>query len=237
MASERGLPAWRLELGNGRAVKLFGRVDRIDLYRDENGEALCVVMDYKSGLKAPNRTLMHHGVQQQLPAYLLAITRMKEIATHFKVKKISAAGCFLLPLRAGQERKKTRREALEGGENGGRYMHEGLFDVERLDLLDANAPDEQSGQFKYRLKKGGEPYKNSFNALKSEEFAEILGRSEELIRDFGRRIFEGEIAIRPYKQGKTTPCERCDYQPVCRFDPWTQKYNLLRTPEKTEVDK
>ena len=230
------LPAWRLELGNDRSVLLFGRVDRIDLFRGENGEALCVVMDYKSGLKAPNRTLMHHGVQQQLPAYLLAITRMNEIAAHFKVKKISAAGCFLLPLRAGAERKKSRREALQGGEQSGRYMHEGLFDVEHVRLLDANAPDEKSGQFNYRLTKAGEPYANSFNALKPVEFAGLLRRSEELIRDFGKRIYEGDIAIRPYKYGMLTPCERCDYQPVCRFDPWTQKFNVLRAPEKPGVD-
>ena len=230
------LPAWKLDLGNGHAVTLFGRVDRIDLFRDENGEALCVVMDYKSGLKAPNRTLMHHGVQQQLPAYLLAITRMQEIAAHFNVKRISAAGCFLLPLRAGQERKKSRREALEdtAGVKRGRYMHEGLFDVERLELLDRNAPDETSGQFKYRLTKMGEPRGNTFNALRSDEFAGILQRSEELIREFGNRIYAGDIAIRPYKQGTMTPCERCDYQPVCRFDPWTQRHNVLRGPAKVE---
>jgi ATP-dependent helicase/nuclease subunit B len=230
------LPAWKLDLGNGRAVMLFGRVDRIDLFRDENGEALCVVIDYKSGLKAPNRTLMHHGVQQQLPAYLLAITRMQEIATHFNVKGISAAGCFLLPLRTGQERKKSRREALEdtAGAKRGRYMHEGLFDVAQLELLDRNGPEEPSGQFKYRVTKSGEPWGNTFNALRSDEFVEILQRTEELIREFGNRIYAGDIAIRPYKHGSQVPCERCDYQPVCRFDPWTQKYNVLRAPAKVE---
>ena len=61
-----------------------------------------------------------------------------------------------------------------------------------------------------------------------------MQRSEELIREFGNRIYAGDIAIRPYKHGSQVPCERCDYQPVCRFDPWTQKYNVLRAPAKVE---
>jgi ATP-dependent helicase/nuclease subunit B len=233
------LPTWRLELENGRAMLLYGRVDRVDLLRVNEQEALCVVMDYKSGLKAPHRTLLHHGVQQQLPAYLLALTRMKEVAAHFKVEKLAAAGCFLLPLRATAERKKSRREALQDANNSkrGRYMHEGLFDVSHLNLFDAKAPGETSGQFNYRLTKAGEPWSNSFNALKPREFSALLERSEELMREFGRRIYEGDIAIRPYKHGTTTPCDRCDYQPVCRFDPWMQKYNVLRAAVKAEVDK
>ncbi|MGZ8898997.1 MAG: PD-(D/E)XK nuclease family protein, partial [Limisphaerales bacterium] len=231
------LPAWRLELGNGRTVLLYGRVDRVDLHRVNEKEALCAVIDYKSGLKPPNRTLMHHGVQQQLPAYLLAITRMQEIAAHFKVEKISAAGCFLLPLRNGPGTRKSRREALEDAEGVRRkgYMHEGLFDVEHVELFDAKALDEGSGQFKYRLTQARLPWGGTFNALRSEDFSKLLARSEELIREFGQRIYAGDIAIRPFKKGKLTPCERCDYQPVCRFDPWSQKYNVLRAPEKEPV--
>ena len=228
------LPGWRLELGNGRTLQLYGRIDRVDLRRLNEKEALCAVIDYKSGLKPPDRTLMHHGVQQQLPAYLLAMTRMREIPAHFKLETIVAAGCFLLPLRRGTGTKKSRREALENAEGAKRngYMHEGLFDVKHVELFDARKSEDGSGQFKYRLTKAGLPWGGTFNALKSEEFTQILERSEKLIREFGRRIYAGDIAIRPFKKGRLTPCERCDYQPLCRFDPWSQKYNVLRAPEK-----
>ncbi|HVK57323.1 MAG TPA: PD-(D/E)XK nuclease family protein, partial [Candidatus Kapabacteria bacterium] len=79
------------------------------------------------------------------------------------------------------------------------------------------------------------PYAKSFNALRTEDFAANLTRSEELIRDLGERVYHGDIAIRPYKHGKQTPCEHCDYQAVCRFDPWSQKYNVLRAPHKVEA--
>ena len=231
---KNALPPWRLQLGNGRALVLYGRVDRVDLHRISKNEALCVVMDYKSGLRKPNETLMHHGVQQQLPVYLLAMTRMPEVAAHFKVEKISAAGCFLLPLSGRHAAKKSRREALENPNGAKRegYAHEGLFDVAHVSLFDVNAPQEKSGQFKYKLTNAGAPWGGTFNALKSEDFAALLERSAELIREIGERIYQGDIAIRPYKHGAQTPCTWCDYQPVCRFDAWTQKYNVLRKPQK-----
>jgi ATP-dependent helicase/nuclease subunit B len=228
------VPGWRVELADGKKLVLHGRVDRVDLHRVSETEALCVVIDYKSGLKPPNRTLLHHGVQQQLPAYLLAITKVGEIATHLKFKKISAAGCFLLPLSAQASNSKNRREALAdlGSSRRNAYTHEGLFDVQHLTLFDSTAPSGKSGQFKFRITNALQPYGNTFNALKSEDFSRILDRSEELIREFGQRIFSGDIAIHPYKKGAQTACERCDYQAVCRFDPWTQKFNVLTDPPK-----
>jgi ATP-dependent helicase/nuclease subunit B len=230
------VPAWRIPVDAKHAVVLYGRVDRIDLHRVSETEALCVVFDYKSGLQSPHRTLLHHGVQQQLPAYLLTLASLREAAQHFNVKKLTPAGCFLLPFRSKQAAQKTRREALDKNQTAVRngYMHEGLFDIEHLKLFDSLAPAEKSGQFKYRVKKSGEPWTGSFNALSSDEFAAVLKRSEELIRDSAKRIYSGDISIRPYKHGAKTPCERCDYQAVCRFDPWTQPYNILRDPAEAE---
>ena len=231
---KNALPPWRLELGNGQTLVLYGRVDRVDLHRISDKEALCVVMDYKSGLRKPNETLLHHGVQQQLPVYLLAMTQMPEVAAHFKVRKLSAAGCFLLPLSGRHAAKKSRREALENLDTAKRegYAHEGLFDVAYVNLLDAKTPQEKSGQFKYKLTNAGAPCGGTFNALKTDDFAAVLKRSEELIREIGRRIYQGDIAIRPYKHAAQTACTWCDYQPVCRFDAWTQPFNVLRKPDK-----
>lgn len=231
------VPAWRIPVDAKHAVVLYGRVDRIDLHRVSESEALCVVFDYKSGLQSPNRTLLHHGVQQQLPAYLLTLASMREVAQQFNVKKITPAGCFLLPFRSKQAAQKTRREALDEKQTAVRdgYMHEGLFDVRHLNLFDTGAPAKKSGQFKYNVRKSGVPHSRSFNALKSEAFAALLARSEELIRDSAKRIYSGDISILPYKHGTKTPCERCDYQAVCRFDPWTQPYNILRDPTAAEA--
>lgn len=229
------VPGWTVDLGNGFAVVLHGRVDRVDLYRLSESEALCVVMDYKSGLRKPNRTLLHHGIQQQLPAYLLMMTRVKEVAAHFQVQSISPAGCFLLPLKGRQAAKRNRREALHDSAEFKKqsYTHEGIFDVRHLEHFDSTPPPATSRQFNHRLKKSGDPYSNSFNALATADFHAILHRTEELIRETGQRIYQGDIAIHPFKLGSQTACLQCDYQSVCRFDPWSQKYRVLNDPEKS----
>ncbi len=71
--SPDGAPAWEIDLGAGHKLALRGRIDRIDLCRETDGRALCVVMDYKSGQKKLDKILVEHGVQLQLLAYLAAI--------------------------------------------------------------------------------------------------------------------------------------------------------------------
>jgi ATP-dependent helicase/nuclease subunit B len=227
------LPGWRLGLANGRSLVLHGRLDRIDLYRASETEAACIIIDYKSGLHKPDRTLLHHGVQQQLPAYLLAMTRVPEIAAHFGFEKLSAAGGFLLPLTARYERAPTRRDVLGDSGDGRRsgYQHGGIFNVAHLEHLDSSAPAAKSGQFDFRLKKDGSPTANSFSALPADRFRSVLQRSEELMRAFGERIYSGDISIHPFKKGAETACRKCHFQSICRFDVWTQKFHVLRAPE------
>ena len=53
-----GAPAWELDLGEGHRLVLRGRIDRIDLCRESGDRALCVVVDYKSGVRKLDPLLM-----------------------------------------------------------------------------------------------------------------------------------------------------------------------------------
>jgi ATP-dependent helicase/nuclease subunit B len=236
---ESNLPGWRLPLAHGRALILHGRLDRIDLLRTSETDACCVIIDYKSGLREPDRTLLHHGVQQQLPGYLLAMTRVEKIAEEFGVSKLVPAGCFILPLNSRYDRGKTRRDALADAESARRsaYTHGGIFDINYLRELDSTAPDKNSGQFKFRINKGGTPHASSFNALSSENFRAVLDRTEELMREFADRIYSGDISIHPFKKGREVACDKCHFQPICRFDPWTQKFRSLHPPARPSREK
>ncbi len=71
-------PAWEIPLGDGHQLALQGRIDRVDLWRDPNGDiALAVVTDYKSGGKKLEKILVENGVQLQLLAYLGALRHWK----------------------------------------------------------------------------------------------------------------------------------------------------------------
>jgi ATP-dependent helicase/nuclease subunit B len=59
------------------------------------------------------------------------------------------------------------------------------------------------------------------------KFDHFLHRTRDLLKEFGQRIFEGDLSITPYQQSQQTPCQKCDYASVCRIDPWTQQWRQL----------
>jgi ATP-dependent helicase/DNAse subunit B len=52
----------------------------------------------------------------------------------------------------------------------------------------------------------------------------------------GREIFAGAARVDPYRKGQTIACDHCKYQSICRIDPWTHVYRVLRKPESAAQD-
>jgi len=224
-------PAWELDLGGGHKLALQGRIDRVDLWRDPAGDAaLAVVTDYKSGGKKLEKILVENGVQLQLLAYLGALRHWKNPRDISGREKIIPAGAFYVNLRGDYNGGGSRTEILaDAGESRRKaYRHTGRFDAGVLDQLDhIRAKD----QFNYRLKNNGELYAGSTEALPRVEFEKLLDGIETQLRALGERIFSGAAQVDPYRKGKQTPCEYCDYQPACRIDKWTHEYRVLRAEQ------
>jgi ATP-dependent helicase/nuclease subunit B len=219
-------PAWVMDLGSGHKLALQGRIDRVDLWRDPDGGALAVVMDYKSGGKKLDSVLVEHGVQLQLPAYLSALRHWKNPPNTFNVEKLIPAGGFYVNLRGQFEGGKTRNEVLADSDETQRkaYRHTGRFDAGALDKLDRLKIKDQ---FSYQLKKDGGLYANSTEALPRAEFEALLDGVEVRLREMGSAIFSGETKVDPYRKGTETPCTFCDYASACRIDPWTHQWRVL----------
>jgi ATP-dependent helicase/nuclease subunit B len=174
-------------------------------------------------------------VQQQLTAYLGALLNIEEAKEKFNAKEMIPAGCFLIPLRPTKSSARSRSEALSRNEKEARaraYTHSGLFDLDLIDRLDSKNKEEKSGQFSYRITNGKLPHKGSFSALTPQGFKDVVINAETILKEAGENIFSGKIAIHPYRSGNRTACDQCDLGPVCRFDPWTQKYNILQKLDK-----
>ncbi|MGH7988759.1 MAG: PD-(D/E)XK nuclease family protein, partial [Limisphaerales bacterium] len=218
--------AWKIELNGNHKLALTGRIDRVDLCRDENGGTLAVVLDYKSSQKKLDALLVAHGIQLQLLAYLNVLRHWKNPKEIFGVEKLNPAGVFYVNLR-GQFQNGSREEILSGADKSRRaaYRHAGRFDASILTKLDSkNSGD----QFSYRINKDGSIHKSCADILPCEEFEKLLDGVETQLRDFGNAIFSGVANVSPYKKGAQTPCEFCDYRAACRIDPWTHKFRALR---------
>jgi ATP-dependent helicase/nuclease subunit B len=224
---EAGLPAWRIELPNGHALALRGRVDRVDVCRSADS-ALFVVMDYKSSARKLDDALVAHGVQLQLLAYLAAVRRWP--ASLLGVDAIRPAGAFYVNLRGQAPGSGSRAEVLKGADAARRlaYRHSGRFDFAALDQLDrARAAD----QFNYRLKENGELRAGSTEALACKEFAALLDQTEDRLRALGAEIYSGAASVDPYRKGNTTACDYCEYRAICRIDPTVHEFRELAEPK------
>jgi len=225
---EARAPAWEVDAGDGHRLELRGQIDRVDLWREPGNEAaLALVLDYKSGGKKLDAILVQHGVQLQLLAYLNVLRHWADPRGVLSVARLIPVGVFYVNLRGQYESGDTRAEVLDnaGGARKRAYRHTGRFDASAFPKLDRlGAAD----QFSYQRNKDGSLRKGSVEALSHEEFEKLLDGVEAQLRAMGRAIFSGAAAVDPYRKGSETPCEFCDYRSVCRIDPWTHRYRVLR---------
>ena len=230
---ESPLPAWKIELKDGRTLALRGKIDRVDLFKHADGSAQAVVLDYKSSGKQLDATLLHHGLQLQLLSYLGVLRRVAELEKHFGVKEISPAGVFFIPLR-GKPSSGSRVDVLETTTaDSAAFQHSGRFDLAALVQLD-NRGEKKGTQFKYKFNKDESLAKTGNDALPSEDFTALLDKIESDLRRHGESIFAGEAAARPFRKGKLIACTYCEFKTVCRFDSWVNPFNVLTKPKAKE---
>jgi len=228
---EGNFPPWLIELGNGFRLELRGRIDRVDLYREPHrNEALCVVIDYKSSQRDLDSVLMAHGVQLQLLTYLNVLRGWSSPQSLFGVNRLTPSGVFYVNLRGRYSRALNRSDALGQIDYARKlaYRHSGRFDARALRQLDARAGQHEPDQFNYRLTRNGDPHQNCSEVLQSADFKSLLDRAESSLKEMGRRIYAGTATVSPYRKSTDTACDQCDYRAICRIDPWTHQFRVLK---------
>jgi ATP-dependent helicase/nuclease subunit B len=232
------LPAWEIELGNGHRLAIRGKIDRVDLAANpERDEALCAVIDYKSGSKRIDPLLLEHGIQIQLPAYLAALRHVADPRPVFGVRRLVPAGVFYVSLRGSYKSGASRSDVLNGAREARRlaYRHAGRLRFDALGQFDRQAPAGRSGQFNYALTNEGKPNRRSADLVEADEFNALLDRVESLLGEMGRRIFTGDASVDPYRKGAEVACDFCDSRAICRIDRWTHQFRVLkRNPTATK---
>ncbi len=71
----KGLGEFKIDLSNGRKLFLNGKIDRLDIAEIEN-EKTAIIFDYKRKNKTFSWSNIYHGLELQLPIYMLAVRNL-----------------------------------------------------------------------------------------------------------------------------------------------------------------
>lgn len=194
-------------------LRLRGRIDRVDGW-ERGGKLYLRVMDYKSGRKKFDLSMVRMGLDLQMLLYLFALERQGK---RFFGKDVEAAGILYLPARdaiLNAERGITEEE-LEKARNK-ELRRSGLI-LSEPDVLRAMEHESLTEPhfLPIRVNKDG----NLTGDLASAEQLGKLGKYvEKLLRQMGGEVRAGNIDADPCcRSGDDTPCQYCDWSGACHF--------------------
>ena len=182
-------PPLLLKTDDGRTVKLYGRIDRVDRSRD----GYYRVIDYKMGDRKFDPAKIEAGLSLQLPLYLAAVEGLDG----------QMGGMYYMPLslpapKEGEEQRHVLRGVTTGSDGS-------VAALERH--LDGRSEIVQG----LRRNKDG---KLSGNVCREEDLGALTREAVAVAERTIDHMRRGEAQITPYKGA----CAWCPYQSVCRFD-------------------
>jgi len=225
------LPSVTMLLSEDERMRLRGRIDRIDVCRDE-GRTYVRVIDYKSGSTRFDLTSIYYGLQLQLVVYLNAAMDME---TRKQAGEVHPAGMFYYHIEdpmldygepESLEQRMLRELAWNGLVNGDREI------ISRMDKEMTVSSD----ILPVRLKKDG-GYTSASSVAEEEQFRRLSGHVRKKLSEYGERILKGDISIQPYELGDEDACRLCRYHSVCGFDRKVEgcEKRRLRPLDKAEI--
>jgi len=219
-----------ITLDDGRRLSLNGRIDRLDIAKI-NDKRIALIFDYKKRSKDSfSWAEFYHGLDIQLAVYMLAILK----SSGSKTLADEIAGAFYIPIEISPADTALSRLI----ENNNKFSHKakGVFNGEYFRSLDSSSAKD-SHFYNFFVTKEGDPYGkyNYLGALRPADFEAFLKFSSQKIAQIAGQIVSGKITAEPYRLKDKSPCEHCDYMPVCRFDWQINNYNHLDVVDKTQV--
>jgi ATP-dependent helicase/nuclease subunit B len=214
---------YKIKLSDDRVTILSGKIDRLDV----SDEDAAIIFDYKRKEKSFNWSQFIHGLDMQLPIYMLAVKN----ADNPKYSIRNVLGAFYMPVEVNPT--KGAIDELMEEPDSFNYKAKGIFSGEIFRQLDKDA-SKNSKFYNFYVTKDGQPYGNyeKQGALKPDDFEKTLKFTEEKIIQLSEEIISGRIEVKPYRLNQESPCGFCKYKAVCRFDWQINEYNILESLDK-----
>jgi ATP-dependent helicase/nuclease subunit B len=219
------LGMYEIKLSDNRMLSLDGKIDRLDV-GIVGDEKAAIVFDYKRRDTSFSFSKLYHGLNMQLPIYMLAVRN----ATLAEVK--NAVGAFYMPVEVSPTA--ATFDQLSKKADTFNYKAKGIFNGDYFRLLDKS---DSNRFYNFFVTKKGDQYgyKDKTGALKPAVFEKVLEFTEGKIVELAGEIASGKIDVKPYRINTESPCSYCKYVSVCRFDWQINDYNFLESPKKLQA--
>ena len=219
-----------LQLEDGKKVEITGKIDRLDIARNEEGKYLRII-DYKSSAKNIDLNEVYAGLQIQLLTYTDAICKEEDIMP---------AGIFyfsLLEQMIKVDKKIPDNEIEDMIKKNFRMKGLILADVKVIKMNDNTLVSGSSKIVPAAITTSGTINEKWTNGVNKEEFKVLQEYIDITIKQISKEILSGKIDLRPYNKNGKTPCEYCEYRTICGFNSKqnNNKYNYIDKKTKDDI--
>ena len=200
----------RLTTNDGKAVYIYGIIDRVDTY-EEGDDVFVRVIDYKTGTKDFSPDDMKKGRNLQMFLYLKAImeSNKKKFKDRLGVKndgRVIPGGVIYIKTSLADTQIDRDSDELALKEVKNNQVREGM-------TLEGDLNDTLLGEdyIPGKRKRDSKKYRYS-----EEGFDKIMQDVEDSVINIAEGIRSGKACSKPDTDGDYSPCDWCDFKPICR---------------------
>lgn len=225
-------PALRIQSTLGKEVHLQGKIDRIDALAGGND---AIAMDYRLGTNSLSLQEVYYGLSLQLLIYLLVLEANGQAIAGRPLTPVAA---FYVQLFRGLGDVEHPDDALDASDPMRllAIQPRGIFQERALADLDVEANEKWSATVKGYVKQDGElGNRGRSDVASAEEFSALLSLTRTRIAELTDGILSGHVDVSPYQLARRSPCPKCEFRSVCRFETTVNRYQILEPMSRSQV--
>ncbi len=224
-------PVLERPLPTGKMIRLVGKIDRLDMYDDEDKRYIKIV-DYKSSARGLSMAKVYHGLELQLLTYLRVAMSYGGLSdSDDRIREVIPAAALFQGIEQKADAWKPELDDPGKYEESERlaFRPGGYVNSECYELMD----DTLSGGAKsYAIPvattSSGKPHGSWSKVLTTDQFKGLMDYTLAKIDDFGDRIYQGDISVKPCIIGSGTEpevdaCRYCAYSSICGIESRSKK--------------
>lgn len=189
----------KISLNKGK-ITIFGIVDKIKYLKDDK-ELIMMIVDYKTGSIETKIDNLNYGLNMQLPMYLYLVSN------HYD--NVIVGGFYLQKILNNKEVDNDQEDLL---------LLDG-FTNSNIDIISKIDHNYENSKVIKGMKLNKEGLSNYAKVLSSDEIAKLNKIVDDLLKEAGDNIFNGEFDINPKRiNNKLLGCEYCEFNDICFKD-------------------